>query len=308
MREPTASEHAPTDSREIWFLGDLHGHFDEEDRKLLCQKDPALTVFVGDLGDEDPKMARRVAELPLKTGCILGNHDAWLSFRTKAPTEALLESLEILGDRHLAYASLDLDALGVSVIGARPFSWGGPSLRSPELYSELYGVLDHESSAAKIVEVARGARYRNLVIVAHNGPYGLGKRSSDIFGKDFGRPGGDWGDLDLQLALRKLEACGFEIPLVVAGHMHHLLFHPRGEFRKRCLVTPTTVYVNIARVPRIFRTSDGDTVRHYASARFDDGKLIELTEHYVREEHSRDVTLFSSKSNETTRVAEEGGA
>lgn len=291
------------DRHTICFIGDLHGHFDDEDVRYLSEQDPAMTVFVGDLGDENPAMARRVTDLPFETRCILGNHDAWLSFRQKAATPALQESLEILGDRHLAYSSVDLEGAEVSIIGCRPFSWGGPSLRSPELYEALYGVTDHESSAAKIIETAENAKYRNLILVAHNGPYGLGKRSSDIFGKDFGKPGGDWGDRDLQLALRGLADRGFRVPLLVAGHMHHQLMHPRGDFRKRCLVTPATVFANIARVPRIYRTSDGHSVRHYTRARFADGRLLHLTELYVAPGNTREVQLYRSDEHDKSAAS-----
>ncbi len=308
MREPGHPELRPCDSsRKLWFIGDLHGHFDETDANFLGDRDPTLVVFVGDLGDENPRMAQRVAALQVPTRCILGNHDAWLSFRQKAATPALLESLAILGDKHMAYDCHDIESAGVSLVGARPFSWGGPSLRSPELYTELYGVGDHEASAARIVEAAERARFKSIVVVAHNGPYGLGKQSSDIFGKDFGRPGGDWGDLDLQLALRELEKRGFRVPLVVAGHMHHVLSYPRGAYRKRCVVTDRTVYVNVARVPRIHRTSEGATVRHYASASLRDGRLLAFEEHYVSADNSNTVTLFAGKTGHVD-ARELGGA
>ena len=296
MPEPTtARDPARNQCRDLCFVGDLHGQFDDEDLRYLDNAGYRLTIFIGDLGDEDVKMARRVAKLPFETRCILGNHDAWRSFREKAASPALRESLELLAERHLAYDVYDLDEQELSIVGARPFSWGGPSLRSPELYKELYDVVDHESSAAKIVEAAERASYRDLCIVAHNGPYGLSKRSSDIFGKDFGRPGGDWGDRDLQMALRTLEQRGFRIPLVVAGHMHHQLLHPRGDFRKRCLVRGETVFVNVARVPRIFKSSNGETIRHYARARFLAGRLRSLTELYVGQSSTREVTLFGSE-------------
>lgn len=271
----------------------------------MQETDPTLTVFVGDLGDEDSRIAQRIADLPMPTCCILGNHDAWLSFRQKAPTPALRKSLEVLGSKHLAYSYRDLDEAKISLVGCRPFSWGGPSLRSPELYDELYGVTDHESSAARIVEAAESAGHRTIVLVAHNGPYGLGKRSSDIFGKDFGKPGGDWGDRDLQLAIRQLTSKGFRVPLVVAGHMHHQLMFPRGDFRKRCVVKRDTIYVNIARVPRIFRSSEGETTRHYARARFADGRLRTLSEFYVRPSQTKQIDLFNT--DESRGIAESSG-
>ena len=127
----------------------------------------------------------------------------------------------------------------------------------------------------------RSARHQDIVLVAHNGPRGLGSRPGDIYGKDFGKPGGDWGDLDLRIAIRELKSLGYRIPLVVAGHMHHQLSYPRGELRRRCVVKPDTTYVNPARVPRIFRARDGALCRHYLSIRMAEGRLVALDELYV---------------------------
>jgi uncharacterized protein (TIGR04168 family) len=124
-------------------------------RAFLERTRPELTLFVGDLGDEDVEMVRRVAALSVPKVVMLGNHDAWQSFGRKESTENLRESLDLLGDDHLAYAVREVPAAGVSVIGARPFSWGGQSLRSPELYDEIYGVHTMRQSAAAIVDAAR---------------------------------------------------------------------------------------------------------------------------------------------------------
>ena len=122
---------------------------------------------------------------------------------------------------------------GISVVGARPFSWGGQSLRSPELYDEIYGVRTMRQSAAAIVDAARNAQHRDLVILAHNGPLGLGSQTNDIYGKDFGKPGGDWGDYDLALALQRIEGFGLRVREVIAGHMHHRLLHHLRRIGKR---------------------------------------------------------------------------
>jgi uncharacterized protein (TIGR04168 family) len=277
---------------ELIVLGDLHGHYDEVDREFLTRRDAALCIFIGDLGDEDPAITRRVSELAVPLLVLLGNHDAWESFHLKRITPALRQCLDALGPRHFAYTTHELDVFGVTLVGCRPFSWGGPSLRSPEIYSELYGISSHEESAAAIVAAARRAQHSDLVIVAHNGPTGLGRKPADIYGKDFGKPGGDWGDRDLELAIRELKESGFRIPLVIAGHMHHRLVHPRGKERRRCVAKDGTVYVNPARVPRIFPGADDELVRHYLSVAMADGKLHAVRELYVKGRTIRSESLW----------------
>ncbi len=240
-------------SVEILVLGDLHGHFDQVDLRFLEARHPLLCLFVGDLGDEDPGMVRKVLEARIPTFGLLGNHDAWRSFREDQVTEELETCLSLLGNRHLAYRRIDLPSLDLSIIGARPFSWGGPKLRSKAVYKALYGIDSMQESAEKIVEAARGAPSKRIWILAHNGPQGLSKRSTDIFGKDFGNPGGDWGDPDLRLAMDLLEEEGFEIPLLIAGHMHHRCQKPRGARRQKTAQMFDTLVLNTARVPRIFQ-------------------------------------------------------
>ena len=189
----------------LMVVGDVHRFWRAFDADFLARENPALTMFVGDLGDEDVEITRTLAALTLPKVVMLGNHDAWQSFQKRKATPKLREILAVLGTDHLAYEVREVPEAGISVIGARPFSWGGPSLRSPELYDELYGVHTHRSSAAKIVEAARRAEHRDLIILAHNGPLGLSQDAHDIYGKDFGKPGGDWGDRDLALALQRIE-------------------------------------------------------------------------------------------------------
>lgn len=261
-------------------MGDLHGQFDTQDAQFIAERGAELCVFIGDLGDEDPEITRRVMATPAPLKVLLGNHDAWESFRLDRVTSRLRAVLDVLGDAHFAYQSIDLDSLGVSLVGCRPFSWGGPSLRSPRVYAELYGVATHRDSANRIIDAATSARYGTVVLIAHNGPRGLGSRPGDIYGKDFGRPGGDWGDVDLRIAIQELKKRGLRVKLVVAGHMHHHLAFPRGKTRRLLVVKDNTVYVNPARVPRIYRDG-GVIVRHYLSILIERGEVIDISELYV---------------------------
>jgi uncharacterized protein (TIGR04168 family) len=170
---------------------------------------------------------------------------------------------------------------GISVIGARPFSWGGQSLRSPELYDEIYGIHTMRQSAAAIVDAARNAQHRDLVILAHNGPLGLGAEPTDIFGKDFGKPGGDWGDRDLALAIQRIEGTGLRVRAVIAGHMHHKLVHPRGAERTRFLRRGDTLFLNAAYVPRVRTGPNGQELSYFLRTRWQAGDCVGVEEVWV---------------------------
>jgi len=238
-------------------------------------------MFVGDLGDEDVDMVTRIADLPIPKAVILGNHDAWQSFAKKESTPNLNESLDVLGDDHIAYTVREVPAAGISIVGARPFSWGGQSLRSPELYDEIYGVHTMRQSAAAIVDAARNAQHRDIVILAHNGPTGLGSETDDIYGKDFGKPGGDWGDYDLELALQRIAGFGIRVRAVIAGHMHHKLLHPRGAERKRFIQRGDTTFINCAVVPRVERDKDGKELSYFVRTRWLEGECTAIEEVWV---------------------------
>lgn len=265
----------------LTIVGDVHRWWRPGDTAYLERVRPDLSLFVGDLGDEDVEMVKVVAGVQVPKVVILGNHDAWQSFGRRTATEKLRESLAVLGEDHLAYAVREVPAAGVSVIGARPFSWGGESLRSPELYDEIYGVHTMRQSAAAIVDAARHAQHRDLVILAHNGPLGLGSESGDIFGKDFGKPGGDWGDRDLALAIQRIEGFGLRVRAVIAGHMHHRLAHPRGGERTRFVRRDGSLFLNAAFVPRVQRQDGGEEWSYFLRLGVERGECVSVEEVWV---------------------------
>jgi uncharacterized protein (TIGR04168 family) len=265
----------------VTAVGDVHRWWRSADSVYLERSRPDLTLFVGDLGDEDTEMVQRIAELPIDKAVMLGNHDAWQSFGRDACTDKLRDSLDVLGNDHLAYGVRELPRAGLSIVGARPFSWGGQSLRSPELYDEIYGIRTMRQSAAAIVDAARNAQHRDLVILAHNGPTGLGSEPDDIFGKDFGKPGGDWGDYDLALALQRIAGFGLRVRAVIAGHMHHRLAHPRGALRRRFLKRGDTLFLNTAYVPRVRRDENGEEVSYFVRTTWQAGQCLGIEEVWV---------------------------
>jgi len=286
--------HSP---REILVFGDLHGHFDDGDLAFVEERKPELVLFLGDLGDEDPEVAKRIRTIQAPFRILLGNHDAWYSFRHDKVSEKLAELLEIVGDENIAYKLEEWPDFGLSILGGRPFSWGGPSLRSPEVYNELYGIKTLEESSDALVAAAAEAKHP-LLVLAHNGPKGLGSEPGDIYGKDFGKPGGDWGDRDLQVAIKTLKEQGKKIPLVVAGHMHHRLAYPKDAERQLIAEYKETFYVNPARVPRIFESDSGEPLRHYLSIRVEDGEILRLDQLLVSDDEVTRQDLFARVPSE----------
>jgi uncharacterized protein (TIGR04168 family) len=274
---PDASRASAT----LTVVGDVHRWWRAADEAHLERQRPDLALFVGDLGDEDLEIVQRILAVRVNKAVLLGNHDAWQSFGRRTATEKLTAILDALGDDHIAYRVREVPAAGVSVVGARPFSWGGPSLRSPELYDEIYGIRTGKQSAAAIVDAARHAQHRDLVILAHNMPLGLGDKTTDICGKDFGKPGGDWGDRDLALAIQRIEGMGLRVRMVVAGHMHHKLVHPRGGERMRFVRRGGTLFVNAAHVPRVRASADGGEESYFVRLHWRAGECLGVEEVWV---------------------------
>ncbi len=227
-------------------------------------------------------MVKEIHEIKADKAVILGNHDAWRSFSEKKISKPLLESLAILQEDHLAYAVREWPEAGLSIVGARPFSWGGRDLRSPQVYGELYNVHTPEQSAARIVAAAKQAQHRDILILAHNGPTGLSIEPHDIWGKDFGRaPRGDWGDQDLQSAIEQIKGLGKRVPCVIAGHMHHKILKPRGALRTRFIRHHGTLYVNSAVVPRLRNMDDGVEAGYFLRVSCAGGKVKSVEELWI---------------------------
>jgi uncharacterized protein (TIGR04168 family) len=91
-----------------------------------------------------------------------------------------------------------------------------------------------------------------VLFLAHNGPSGLGGQAQDLWGRDFDPDGGDWGDADLRGAIEHARGRGLRVLAVLAGHMHWALRGRPGVQRRWQLQERGTLYVNAARVPRVF--------------------------------------------------------
>lgn len=261
----------------IAIVGDIHTHWDESDVAWFDQSDYDLIVVVGDLAGFRFAGTLAIAELvgTLKTPTILvpGNHDAthavqMLGESIQHPGMGLpfvggqgrnLQALREAMHPHPlgAYSLHPVD--GLTVLAARPHSMGGPSLAFAPHLKATWGVETLQQSTDRLCALVDEVETDRIVFVAHNGPAGLGNRRSDIWGCDFKKEEGDWGDLDLQTAITYAKTAGKRVVAVAAGHMHRRL--KRGGERVSQLELDGTVYINSAVVPRISREGRRHHVR-----------------------------------------------
>jgi uncharacterized protein (TIGR04168 family) len=272
----------PTKPIRIAIVGDVHDQWEEADEIALQHLDVDLVLFVGDFGNEAVELVGRIASLDQPKAAIFGNHDAWYTAsdwgRSKSPYDPLVEDrvqqqTNLLGTSCVGYGKLDFPQFNLSIVGSRPFSWGGPQWKYSDFYEARFGIDSFEASTGRIVEMVESATCEHIIIIGHNGPTGLGEEPESICGKDWGEPiGGDYGDPDLEAAISILQAQGKSIPLVTFGHMHHKLRHTKECLRQPIVVHPGTVYLNAARCPRILSTIER-TLRNFSLVTIIDGKV-----------------------------------
>jgi uncharacterized protein (TIGR04168 family) len=247
----------------IAVVGDVHDLWEAEDELALRHLGVDLLLLVGDFGNEAVKVVQAIAQVDIPKAVILGNHDAWFSATEwgikkcpydRAAEDWVQQQLDLLGIHHVGYGQLDFPALKLSVVGSRPFSWGGSKWLNHEFYRDRYHVSSFEESTARIVAAADRAAYETILFIGHCGPYGLGDRPEDPCGKDWQPLGGDHGDPDFTAAIAQTQQLGKQIPLVAFGHMHHALRHTKQIQRTPLQVGASgTVYLNAACVPRIIQ-------------------------------------------------------
>ena len=250
----------------IAVVGDIHDQWEAADGIALKHLGVDLVLFVGDFGNESVEVVRSIASLDIPKAAIFGNHDAWYTAtdwgRKRCPYDRHQENrvqqqIDILGPIQVGFSKLDFPHLNLSVVGSRPFSWGGPEWKYGDFYREYYQVNSFTESTERIIEAVQKTAYETIIFIGHNGPTGLGDRPEDPCGKDWNPIGGDFGDPDFAAAIDQTRLLGKSIPLVTFGHMHHHLRHTKTEVRKAVHVSPEeTVYVNAAQVPRIIEIEE----------------------------------------------------
>ena len=284
----------------IAVVGDIHGQWEMEDNFALKQLGVDLVLFVGDFGNEAVEVVRLIASLELPKAVIMGNHDAWYTAsswgRKKSPYDHATEDwvqqqLDLLGEAHIGYGKLDFPELNLSVVGSRPFSWGGPEWRNKDFLKKRYGVSSFTESTERIMKAVQSAAHETIIFVGHNGPTGLGEAPEDPCGKDWQPLGGDHGDPDFEEAIAQTWALGKQVPLVTFGHMHHNLRHTSERLRKITVASPLgTVYLNSARVPRIIQR-ETEKVRNFSLVSLQGSVVEEISLVWV----NKDYTITSEE-------------
>ncbi|NJM96451.1 MAG: TIGR04168 family protein [Phormidesmis sp. RL_2_1] len=251
----------------IAIIGDIHDLWELEDNAALKHIGIDLALFVGDYGNEAVEVVRRIAAVDLPKAAVMGNHDAYYSASNKGiqkcPYDRHKEDrvqlqMDLLGEAHIGFGKREFPQFDLTVVGSRPFSWGGSKWRYRKFYRDRFNVRNFDESVDLILAAADEAEHNTLIFLGHVGPYGLGKQPDDPCGKDWGDRRADYGDPDFAEAIALTQEAGKCVPLVAFGHMHHKLKNNQNQLRKRVVIGTTgTIYFNAANVPRIEETPTG---------------------------------------------------
>ncbi|HBE30794.1 MAG TPA: TIGR04168 family protein [Cyanobacteria bacterium UBA11368] len=278
----------------IAVVGDVHDRWEEEDARALAHLGVDLVLFVGDFGNESVEVVKAIASVNIPKAAVFGNHDAWYTAtewgRKKCPydrrqEDRVQEQIDLMREADVGYGKLDFPQLNLTVVGGRPFSWGGPEWKYNQFYQERFGVSSLSQSAERILAAAQSAAYENLIFLGHNGPVGLGSRPEDPCGKDWEPIGGDFGDPDLADAIAQTKQSKW-VPLVTFGHMHHKLRHTKKHLRTAVYTSRDgTVYLNAASVPRIVQHG-GEIWRNFSVVLLQDGVVSQASLVWVGEDYA----------------------
>jgi uncharacterized protein (TIGR04168 family) len=315
-------------------IGDVHDHWDDDSATALSSLNADVVIFVGDFGNENVEIVKKLASHPANNKIfMLGNHEAWYSLTARGrqralkvamqsssltannlvsntmsgpicTSHALEEMFKTLGKDHIGYTSTIFDHFGIALVGGRPFSKGGKRWSDiAAFYKHHYGIERMEESAHRIVDVALSQPFElPLILVAHNGPTGLGSNRYSPCGVDWQEPEEDFGDPDLGEAIEILAKQNRSPSLVLFGHMHHTL--KNGGKRDMAAVDPVTgtVYLNSAVVPRIrkFRTTTTDTGgivkgHHFLIVEMEQGVVSAAKHIWARVENSATVSVLAEE-------------
>jgi uncharacterized protein (TIGR04168 family) len=269
-------------------VGDVHGHWSHDDVAFFNASDYDAILLTGDL----PRLSRHRAAYALAGSLAALTKPAWLVPGNHDGTTLAQVVADILRVGHLGLlpglrqhwrverlrrrlgpvvlAGYSTHVLGgpdddLALLVARPHSQGGGLNFGPYL-KRRFEVGSLGDSAAHLKRLIDGLPQRRLVVLAHNGPAGLGDAPTDIWGCDFKRGRHDWGDADLRDALEHARATGKHVLAVVAGHMH--LVTKQRHDRVWRVEDGGTTYVNAACVPRR-RRRDGRLERHHVALELD---------------------------------------
>ncbi|AIE74056.1 MULTISPECIES: TIGR04168 family protein [unclassified Synechocystis] len=286
----------PTATITLAVVGDIHEQWELADHQALQAISADLALFVGDFGNESLPVVSLIASLAIPKATVFGNHDAWFTAsdwgRKKCPYDRQKEDRvkaqqELLGLADVSYGRRDFQQFNLSVVGGRPFTWGGNEWKNERFMRERYDIENFTQSQTRIAATAMASPHETLIFLAHNGPSGLGNQGESICGRDWNPLGGDFGDPDLAWAIASVREQGKRVPLVTFGHMHHRLRHRQDRLRERVYVDQQgTVYLNAACVPRIQTEKDGlppgDRARNFSLVTLVNGAVEKIALVWLR--------------------------
>jgi uncharacterized protein (TIGR04168 family) len=277
------------DRPQVALVGDLHSAWDAEDVRYFNASRYELLLFTGDLGSgatgDALSIARSIASLRRPALVMLGNNDVphYAAISAELTVQRGLAGLfaEDAAERAaltqtcgLSLHSLSLTGIDLTLIAARPFAMGGNECSSPSALFESYGIAGLDESRDRLRALVDSAPTEQVLFLAHNGPTGLGGSPRDSWGRDFGGQTGDWGDSDLADAVAYTKERGKKPLAVIAGHMHWSDRRPR----EWCVRRDGTLYVNAARVPRIFERAGVRRRVHVALTLSPESAAVRLVE------------------------------
>lgn len=299
------------------LLGDIHGYFDEFDVHYFNESDYDYILFTGDLADFlhiSKRFYSYLKQLNKKCFLMWGNHDGFSFFEvvselfqfsfqrideSKFPIiNKRLEELQQKLGNHFISGGYQIHLLDekTAIFMVRPHSIGGKRIGYRNYLKQAYTVSDFESSYQKMKILfddfyERNPQLQSIIFLGHNGPATISKEPVDLWGCDFKPELGDFGDLDFYQIIQYVKSKQIQVPLVVAGHMHHRLakkaikfyqFHHKNInfIRKSIFLHQDTYYVNPAKVPRIFRKKQ-DIVHYHIFVDLNEKKVNTIEEKYV---------------------------
>lgn len=283
----------------IAVIGDVHGFWNHKDTTYFNESDYDALFFVGDLKGGTQKSLNTIIpflqNLSKPVYFSYGNWDTTNLIQMAGeiwhnPFFARIGSLshnkrihkfqEQLPNFHLGMFNL-FSLKEFDLIIGRPFSAGGPISFVPIL-KQLFNIQTLEDSFARYKAIIDKSANENLAFLTHNGPFGLGAKATDIYGCDFLKEEGDWGDKDLQDAISYAKSKGKKVLFVASGHMHHR--NPKTkQIRKWLEFVDNTHYANAANVPRIRKAKKGGTSsHHHICVDLNDLKNIKIQEIWIR--------------------------
>lgn len=287
---------------QLAIIGDIHGFWDGRDTAFFNHSDYDALLFVGDLPAMTrggPKVARELAQLTTPAWLIPGNHDGVTLPQLYAELKGWGAACRIgaigmrqrvrrlrraLGPVRLRGYALESLSHDLGLLIARPHAMGADKFYYRSYLKQRYGVADYQASTALLKQLVDSAPSR-LIVLAHNGPAGLGDQPDSPWGCDFDRRHPDFGDPDLRQAIDHSRHGGRRVLAVVAGHMHHRDKH--GQQRNTWAYDNDTLCINAARVARIHKktghrhhialTIDGNNLEARTCWVDADGNLLEQT-------------------------------